>query len=321
MKFATSLGLLGELKSAEDCNYSSFKDLGLICPHCKQSVYLVDKHERSASNRVLKSGRTVPVRHATVNSHFVHHSLDTDLCELKDKSISPQTIIHRATVARNQRAAILRDRFWSIFCSGQQFKKIINCDNFQEFNKHLESTVKTGTFAIFLNSSSEKLVVNTTCGLDPIERVEGLPLIKNTYPLPSSLLESTINAIWLKFSSITDDIIPFHYNAIKEALLFLYSPTNKKLLRKCLVALVVTVYTTKLFEQCAFHLNSNFTTSRNTILDRASRDANFLISVDSEIQLEDKSKMVSISGLFVILVMSLALINWKSEFEKHSNLN
>ena len=40
MKYATSVKFGGELINAFDCDYDDYKELQLLCPECKEPVYL-----------------------------------------------------------------------------------------------------------------------------------------------------------------------------------------------------------------------------------------------------------------------------------------
>jgi hypothetical protein len=54
MLLASSIRYGGILVEAPECDYNSFKHLGLLCPICKRSVFLVAPKMRPAHNRKIK---------------------------------------------------------------------------------------------------------------------------------------------------------------------------------------------------------------------------------------------------------------------------
>lgn len=40
MKYAISMYLAGTIVKSQDCDYESYRDLGLKCPYCSESVFL-----------------------------------------------------------------------------------------------------------------------------------------------------------------------------------------------------------------------------------------------------------------------------------------
>jgi hypothetical protein len=61
MKFAASMRYGGELVEASECNYDDYKHLGLLCPECKSSVFLVAGSMRSRKEKTFD-----------VSAHFSH---------------------------------------------------------------------------------------------------------------------------------------------------------------------------------------------------------------------------------------------------------
>lgn len=114
MKYAKSLSKLGELVEANTADYDTFKDFLLVCPHCSSSIYLVQAHRRSPSDRQL-TDRVVPVAGSTVPAYFKHHGGEDLECEVYNKSIDSTRVTRSIAIARNQRADIFRSRFIEIF--------------------------------------------------------------------------------------------------------------------------------------------------------------------------------------------------------------
>jgi hypothetical protein len=118
MKTASSIRYGGLLIDAEDCNYESFKHLGLLCPICKRSVFLVGASQRETHTRKNKDGSSTQVKECIVPSHFSHHP-DVDRsqvldCELRSQQLSQTQRLAIAAKARNQRQKIMQRHFWKI---------------------------------------------------------------------------------------------------------------------------------------------------------------------------------------------------------------
>lgn len=109
MEYAASIRYGGQLFSASDCNHGDFLNLGLICPNCKDSVFL-----RMAHSRLTSQGKAVAVR-----AQFVHRA-DTNpilvkQCEARVSKYSVSEIQRRTRNAANQRLKLLQQWFWKVF--------------------------------------------------------------------------------------------------------------------------------------------------------------------------------------------------------------
>lgn len=62
MQQAVSMFLGGEIINAKDCNHTSNKELGLICPICKKAVFLVKVCTKQRNGKVFD-----------VPAHFNHY--------------------------------------------------------------------------------------------------------------------------------------------------------------------------------------------------------------------------------------------------------
>lgn len=95
MKLASAMRFGGQLVEATACDYNSYKHLGLLCPECKASVFLVRQTKRAIREKLID-----------VPAHFSHFKQDREsakVCELRVRNYT-QTEIDRATIsARNQR--------------------------------------------------------------------------------------------------------------------------------------------------------------------------------------------------------------------------
>ncbi len=109
MDLAASLYKGGQLISATESDYSTSRELGLICPFCKESVYLVRGH--------LRQGKMV-----TAAWRHYKYSPQSNYCERRAVSGEGKAILAEfKPQARNQRLKLFNRRFWEIFC----YKKAI----------------------------------------------------------------------------------------------------------------------------------------------------------------------------------------------------
>lgn len=108
MKYASAIFYGGQLIDAADADYSSYKDLGLLCPHCKAPVFLQAISKRQVSSTLLE-----------IPAHFKHFKVkDPALakeCEARVAKYDAKEIQRRAAQARNQRLRLLQCHFWGIF--------------------------------------------------------------------------------------------------------------------------------------------------------------------------------------------------------------
>lgn len=109
MKYAAAMRYGGELVNAADCDHQDYRYLGLLCPECKDPVFL-----KATSTRTQKD-KTI-----SVSAHFSHFkSKDPALalqCEQRVQSYTPEELQRRATQARGQRLRLLQRWFWQIIC-------------------------------------------------------------------------------------------------------------------------------------------------------------------------------------------------------------
>lgn len=115
---ALSLRLGGDLISAEKCDYNSFCDLALLCPSCRESVYLTAASKKSAYKRKNKNGEFTEVKASTIQTHFKHHpnskNFNASECALRLEQMNAEQRAVFARIARNQRSAYLRSHLWAI---------------------------------------------------------------------------------------------------------------------------------------------------------------------------------------------------------------
>lgn len=109
MQLASSIRYGGIFVKASECDYEAYRNLGLVCPNCHESVFLVQQHERhySKANKV-----------SSVSAHFNHRTdKSTDaiaICELRVKQITPAEIQRRESASRNQRLRLFNRHLWNL---------------------------------------------------------------------------------------------------------------------------------------------------------------------------------------------------------------
>jgi hypothetical protein len=110
MKLASSIRYGGQLVEAAECDYNSYKHLGLLCPECKDPVYL------RAEGKRLQHGKEV-----SIGACFCHFpGKDPTLiaqCENRVSKYTPKELQRMAAQAKGQRLKLLQRWFWSVFGS------------------------------------------------------------------------------------------------------------------------------------------------------------------------------------------------------------
>jgi uncharacterized Zn finger protein (UPF0148 family) len=118
MKEAQSMRYGGLFVQASECDYTSFKHQGLLCPCCKKTVFLVAGSERSPHQRALKNGSVREVKSAKVDAYFAHHpdteKASVEACELRSTQITQAQKALIAAQARGQRQKALQAHCWKI---------------------------------------------------------------------------------------------------------------------------------------------------------------------------------------------------------------
>ena len=103
MKLASSLYKGGELIDASEADYEYSRELGIICPFCKESVFLAREHIRKNSN---------------VRATWRHYKalLASIFCEERALSVQGKEILRQLQPeAQGQRLRLFNRRFWDIY--------------------------------------------------------------------------------------------------------------------------------------------------------------------------------------------------------------
>lgn len=116
MKYASSIRFGGQLIDAVDCDYQDYKRLGLLCPECKDPVFLRAEGTRQQNGKEVKIG-----------AHFCHFAEknpeQAKVCEKRVGGYTQADIDKAVAKARGQRLKLLQRWFWSVLSENPQFKK------------------------------------------------------------------------------------------------------------------------------------------------------------------------------------------------------
>lgn len=101
----------GQLVNSNDVSYDAYKEYLLVCPHCKEPVYLVAGSHRKEHTRIApKSRQLVTVKEAEVTAAFSHYNKSSK-CELVTSSLSQKNIFRMSAIAKGQRKKYFEDNF------------------------------------------------------------------------------------------------------------------------------------------------------------------------------------------------------------------
>lgn len=103
MKLATSLYLGGELVEADRADYSTSRELGAVCPFCKEAVFLAREHERQG---------------VKVSSSWRHYKMSdrSAYCENRALTAEGKELLSQLQPeARGQRLKLFNNKFWEIY--------------------------------------------------------------------------------------------------------------------------------------------------------------------------------------------------------------
>lgn len=110
MRYAVAMYRAGFQVDANDCNYDSFKELGLLCPFCKEAVYW------SRGSEYVREGQKLSAR-----ARFSHYGSDdptAQQCELRAKRKEGREYLKQLEIeSKNQRLKLFNDYFWEMLQS------------------------------------------------------------------------------------------------------------------------------------------------------------------------------------------------------------
>ena len=236
MKLASSIRFGGQLVDAANCDYQDYKTLQLLCPACKQPVFL-----QGDSLRNLKD-KTISIPAHFKHFPFVDPALVAD-CEARVAKYDQKEITKRAAIARNQRLKVFQKYFWQLFINNTEFLKAKVENAFrpwhmeQEINYFLKEDggIKFHSYS-FKNQKEKEIFCNKYINLSILSKyVDNIEISKADIKSAISDGFDTVNENTLEFSEIYSKINwQFHFQILNEIIDFLYTKSSRRLRMACL---------------------------------------------------------------------------------------
>ena len=112
MEYASAIYWGGDLISAADCDYESYRSTGTVCPFCNGAVFL-----RAGGMRKIKD------REVAFRACFAHFNAgeESDSCEARSMSSEGRQELEAIrTAKKDQRLVLFNDRLWEAFCFARE---------------------------------------------------------------------------------------------------------------------------------------------------------------------------------------------------------
>lgn len=123
MKHAAAMKYGGQLVSAAECTYDSFKQLVPLCPECKEPVYL-----RAGGERLSTKGKAYQI-----GSHWCHFkgvsAEQVASCENRVNNYTEKDRERISARARGQRLKLIQRWFWELFYN--YWKSVAEDDHYE----------------------------------------------------------------------------------------------------------------------------------------------------------------------------------------------
>lgn len=258
MKYASSIRYGGQLIDALDVDYSAYKHLGLLCPNCKEPVFL-----QAGSVRQLGDKR------AQVPAHFKHFRCSDPAlvkqCEARVATYDAKELERRASQSRNQRFKLLQKHFWGIICdeksdvrsSGNFFKKVESARDVYPNNLVLavvyESLIKDCVKYLIKNKDevNNRIIPFAFDVINKINYKEGIDDLLQKGVIKQSMLglkcsegelDIAFEQIQKRCKHLSNSLnLKLHQMIIEEIVSFLLIKRNRKLLVKLLRFAIVYI--------------------------------------------------------------------------------
>jgi hypothetical protein len=233
MKYAASIKLGGELVAAVDSDYGDYKRLQLLCPNCKEPVFL-----QSLSKRVLGE------KEVSVCPHFKHFSIpDASLsvqCEQRVSAITEDDITKARAIARGQRLKKLQAGFWRIFINKSHFsghcKGCIEATekDLDSFCKQRKIAIRTHHFTLEYTAQDfyKEYIQETDLKSFLENRQEVLTTLKSSI---NNYFENPVSKDWTKHKEVFEQSVNTKIQSLilGEIVDFLSAKSSKHLLFQC----------------------------------------------------------------------------------------
>ena len=170
VKYAASIKYGGQLIDVADADHNSYKHLGLLCPECKNPVFLREGHTRTApkSKELIKVEAAFAQFKATDPAQVL-------ACENRVAGYDRKELEKRAVAARNQRLKLLHRWFWDIYYRCFELERrlvgIEKLENQRHFAQHAHQVCETemkqviSAFSNFSRLQRATIVASTVQGL------------------------------------------------------------------------------------------------------------------------------------------------------------
>jgi hypothetical protein len=132
MELAASIYQGGKLFPASEADYSTSRELGLVCPFCKESIFLVKAHLR----------RGQPIKAA-----WRHYQTTAKTAYCENRALSREGKVELKALqkeAHNQRLKLFNRRFWEIF----------------KYKKHLPPNLRGTCVRVLGEDRLERMIVH-----------------------------------------------------------------------------------------------------------------------------------------------------------------
>lgn len=219
MKDAKSMYLGGDIVNADECDFDSYKKLGLVCPFCNEAVFL------RAGFIGKRGSKSVDI--PACFSHFPASRETVEDCERRSQSKEGRAAIERIKAeARNQRLEIYNRYLWEMISVGSLIGVSEDIDH-----KTLGDKTKRTLSRFFKKKEIQKLY-DGFC----IDYKRALPQIEQQIAAHSDFLfaeASTkypiakVDIVYKRKSEVLNETssLSFHRNICREVVFFLATKT------------------------------------------------------------------------------------------------
>lgn len=231
MKTASAIKYGGVLVDADDCNESSYLQLGLVCPCCHRSVFWV-----KPQTRVSKLQKTFPV-----DAYFGHPKAvsyeEALACSERVGRISPKERKQNLEKAKRQRLKLFETWFWQIIDAHWINSKQADFDAnrflligaVENDDGDTEVVFPVHETHVIINGLGKNLEVAFESAEFAFSQFGG---IGSDRVFSSALLrdgDAQVTDVWQNLGALTRE--PLHQAITKEAISFLGAKTNRHIVR------------------------------------------------------------------------------------------
>lgn len=222
MKYASSIYQGGSLINADDADYDTYKQLGCICPFCKEALHLVRSH--------IRKGTHIP----TAWRHY-KWSPASEVCEKRAiSSVGRNELKQFSPVAQKQRLALFERRLWEIYTMDKSYPK-----QFRSWVKnHLGEKVFAEVVGSIRKGWEPEIIISTVpnwIGRWIKDKENGRKALEDHPAFKSLQSEDRIRAV---NSILNADFSPLRLKICSEVIQFLKTPTSRRVFEQ-MVALAI----------------------------------------------------------------------------------